>query len=270
MKKWMWFLLLFLFVLGCKIESKQNEVLIKDVAINRLDDNNISLSFYIKNVNNSAADCFANISIGENEIHKDIGVIEAMAGKKGQFTLAAKNEEVPVEIKPICRWIDESTSQKCSGGSYIERRICEWVLKKPELQHCLADNVTYYQLFCIALSSKNPKICDYIRSNSRRNWCRAYVTEDSSFCNNILDEKWKDWCYADLGMNLKDSSLCDKVISLKSKNSCIAVITSNPQLCLQGSEGLKISCITNIAESTSNRNICELLGEQKQECFEQK
>lgn len=270
MKKWLLLLLFLLILTGCKFGLEQKGVMVKDVVVTKLDSNNRSISFSVKNLNNSAADCYVNISLDEKELHKDIGVIEAKSEKKKQIISAFKNEKSQISIKPICRWIDEYTVKKCNIGDYINRRICESALKKPRLQQCLDSNITSYRLFCISLISKRPEICNYIKSSSRRNWCKAYITGNISFCENIRDGKKKDWCYTDLGINFKNLTICDKVSDVKSRTSCIAVATSKPELCLEGAEEFKIACVTNIAELTGNKNICELLGEQKEECSELK
>ena len=267
MKKWLLLLLLLLILTGCKLVSEQKGIMIKDVVISKLDSNNMSISFNIKNLNNSAADCYANISSSEKEVHKDIGMIKARHKEKKQINLALKNVTVQIKIEPICKWVDDLTFQKCNTGNYIDRRICEFVLKKPELQQCLANDKTYYKLFCIALLTKNYKICNYINTNVEKNWCKAYVTKNVKFCNQIKNKKDKDWCYTDLGMNFKDSAICNKINDAKYKTSCTAAATQSPELCLGGAKEFKLSCIVIIAESTGNKNICELLGEQKKECY---
>jgi len=268
MRKWL-LLALFLFVLmGCKLELGQKEVTIKDVVITHSGGNSTVISFTIKNSNSSIADCYANISLGGKELHKDIGIIEAKSEKKEQIILSFKNKESQINLKPVCREIDESIAKECHTGGYTNRLMCRLVLGKPELQPCLNTNPLSYQLFCIALTSKNPGICNYIASDSRKNWCKAYITGNINLCEGITDEKKKDWCYTDLGMNFKNLTICDKITDLKSRTSCTAATTLNPKLCLEGTEEYKVMCITNIVESTGDKSICELLGERKEECSE--
>lgn len=191
------------------------------------------------------------------------------------FVLGCKiKPEQPRESGPEQQLTTETEQpnemKECDVTDPTDRKICELTLNKPNLQQCLTGNIMYYKFFCIALISKDAKICDYIDIEPKKNWCKAYVTRDINFCNNILDEKEKDWCYADLGMNFKDLTICDKIYDKKLKTSCTAAATNNPDLCLDGAEESKITCVISIIMSTGNKELCNLLSnEQRKECIEQ-
>lgn len=179
-------------------------------------------------------------------------------------------QTIQEQITPEQTITEQESVQACNDLEGDDKIACELAEDKPNLQQCLANNVTSYKFFCIALISKDPEICSYIKSSSKEAWCKAYVTKDASLCDSIQDEAERDECYIDIGINFKDKNICDKISDEKSKTSCIAATADNAELCLEGAEKYKVNCIVNIIESTGNTELCNSLSdEKKEECFEQ-
>lgn len=265
------FICIFLiFLSGCLTEQKE-KVYVKDLVIGELKRDEHAISFFVVNENDKTGDCMAKILINNNQSSThDIGLINSGKDKFFETNIKLDTGETSIKILPNCEWVTEKEATECNYQNWSERKLCMLTLDKPNLKQCLEGDVIYYKFFCIALISKNPETCEYIRSSTKRSWCKAYVTGNISFCENIQTKEDKDWCYTDIGMNFKDLSICDKISDEKSKKSCRATKLQDPELCLNGAEAYKTSCIRDIVESTGKKELCGLLSsEQKEECLEQ-
>lgn len=262
-------LIFFLFLFGCA--QKPEKVVVQNVVMNELEGDKHNISFFVTNPTQKIGDCQAKIILNNVSYGiYDLGII--MLGKEKFFetTIKCRTDETVINIIADCRWVTQKEVDSCGDKESIEKKLCMLTLDKPQLQQCLAGNITYYKFFCIALITKDPEICTYIKSNLKEAWCRAYVTGDFNLCENIQNETAKDWCYTDIGINFEDLDICDKISDEKSKTSCTAVAKQQPELCLEGAENYQVSCIVNIIESTENKELCNLLtGEQKEECIKQ-
>ncbi len=269
-KRGLYIILAFLILLfGCS--QYQDKAMVKDLTVEESGGNNHTVSFFVINEKQEACDGQVRIILN-NDLYRiyDLDMLEPGEKKSFKTALNYENGKTVTNILTDCKKLTPEEANACNDKEGIERRICLLTFNNPKLQQCLTSNATYYQLFCVALIKQDPEICAYITSETRKTWCKAYIKRDANICANIKNEKDKNWCYADIGMNFKDKDICDKISDEKSKTSCTAVTTKNPELCLAGAETLKLSCITNIAETTGKKDLCSLLsGEQKKECTEQ-
>lgn len=269
MKKRFILLLLLLFLAGCKFGiEQQNGTVIKDVIINELEGGNHSISFNIKNFNDFSVDCYARILLGNRTALCSVGVIKARNEEKKQTIINLKNGKTQIKVEPVCKEISDSVIQKCGDlKGYTDRRICELELENPELKQCSMEKSNQMKLFCIALTLNNFQICQYMLT-PKRHWCAAYISEDYSLCEKIIDLKEKDWCYMDIGMNKKDKDICEKVNDEAKKTSCMGAVLSDADMCLKGDKKNTQACIMNVIESTGDKILCEKLSNSlKEECY---
>lgn len=268
MKKRVLYALLFLIILlsGCK----QEKIVIKDVVIGESEEGQHTVSFFAINKNKEIGDCFAKIVLNQKtySIH-NLGIIKP--GEKTFFETDIKFENGGTSIKVLagCDWVTQEETTICNNKTWLERKLCRLTFNKPELQQCLQNKDLEYKFFCIGLINNDSELCQYTKSGSKEIWCKAYITKNVDLCNTIQNSKEKDWCFTDIGMNLRDSQICDKITDQKSQTSCIAVAKEDPELCLKGADEYKLNCILSIIESTSNKELCNLLGNRKEECLEQ-
>lgn len=259
------------FLLGCVQQPKK--AIVKDLMIEELKGSKHAVSFSILNKNWKTSDCQVRIILANDTYGiYDLGIMKPDEKKSFKTTLNFKNGETRIEVTADCKPITKKEIDACNDKKRGERMLCMLTLDKPELQQCLLpeNDAPYHKLFCIALVSKDPEICLYIVPYSQKVWCKAYVTKNADLCSKIGIIENKDWCYTDIGMNFKDENICDKISDEKLKTSCIAAATLNAGLCLKGAENHKVSCIVNIIESTSNKELCDILSnEQREECLEQ-
>jgi hypothetical protein len=262
------FLALFIFLFGC---YQRPGVIIKDIVIGGLENDKHATSFFIINNDRVVQDCQVKIMLN-NDLYRayDLGVIKPKEEKFLETLVEYTEGETQTKVFAECKEPVQEEISSCGEKGSIERKLCVLKHNNPRLEQCLESNITDYELFCAALISKDTEICAYIESNTKKVWCQAYVTGETSLCGKIQDKKGKDWCYMDIGMNFKDPTLCGKIEDKGLKTSCNAVTTRNPQLCLEGAKEYQTTCILNLIESTSDKEgLCNLLGEQKNECLEQ-
>lgn len=272
MKKWGGILFTFLFlsilVLGCQFKQEQRTgVVIEDVLINKINGNNCSVSFNVKNFDNFAVDCYAKISVYKKPKLMNLGIIEPRSEEKKQIFLKINDTNTPVKIEPVCRGVNSSTIQRCGNlKSYVDRRICEFEPENPQLEQCYARETGQEKLFCMALVTNNSEICQNFLEY-KKYWCTAYITGDFSQCEKITDQDQKDECYTDIGMNKRNKDVCQKINNEAKKTSCMAVIDSDADSCLKGDPNSKLVCIINIIEHTGDKTVCEKLGDLKEQCY---
>ncbi|MEM4245364.1 MAG: hypothetical protein QW404_00635 [Candidatus Nanoarchaeia archaeon] len=147
-----------------------------------------------------------------------------------------------------------------------EHQACSLVVENPNLKQCLNFENIADSFFCMALITKDHKICDKI-NGSKYYLCRAYIDNNPLICDEIKINSEKDLCYADLGMNLRSEALCNKVVGESKKSVCFAVINFDIEKCFVDQE-LKSICVTNIIEFSEGKVSCDhLVGEKRLECL---
>ncbi|MBL7100863.1 MAG: hypothetical protein ISS23_02835 [Nanoarchaeota archaeon] len=231
------FLALF-FLFGCTQKFSE----IKDLEYIELNGDE-NLVFNAINPLNSLAECSVYFSVEDDLKILGLGVFQPQEKRLIKSSLTFENGET-----------DFTLDLKC---------------ETPEnLKKCATQEEAYSQYFCLALINKDHKFCKKIDANFRKIWCEAFVLDQPELCSNIADKECKDWCYMDLGMNKRDRTLCDKIMDTGQKTSCIAVTTSNPDLCLEGDENYKLTCIETLAESMKDITLCDKLEDSSDECYE--
>lgn len=263
------FLFLSIIMLGCQFKPEQQTgVIIQNIQVNGLKENKPYVSFKIKNFNNFTVDCYGKISFDNKTTLSGIGIVKPGIKEEKQISLnSITDANVKIKIEPICRGMSDLVVQKCGNiKTYTDRILCEFELKNPRVKQCYGRETGAGKLFCAALVTNNPKICNYIVSY-KRHWCTAYITGNFSYCDKITDQDKKDWCYMDIGMNKGNKNICEKISDSAKKTSCMAVISSDANACLKGSKQDELICILNIIEIMGDKSLCEKLGDSKTECY---
>jgi len=75
----------------------------------------------------------------------------------------------------------------------------------------------YYR---IALVKQDSTVCDNIVNQNTKDYCSALATNDSTLCDGISDQYTKNYCYYYIALEKKYSSLCDKISDQYTKNEC--------------------------------------------------
>ncbi len=170
------------------------------------------------------------------------------------------------DFEPSCSEIEEQKGQdECYYSSAIRHRdvnVCARISEKELRENCIAQ---------VAEKLENPSLCGKIPEGQARINCISYSNrgkKDRSLCegmkdlrqqlqcfaemggklttvacNNLPDEKEKETCFWNVGINDKDRTACAKMSAEDTKNHCLAIAEDNQTLCALIQEpGQKSGC----------------------------
>ena len=263
------FVLIFLILAGCtglqdRMSDSQNRILelregvgddlgddiindLKDILeIEMLGNNQGLISFKANNTKDLLIECSVLLSLNNTLYEIGLGIFHPNEEKTVESAVGFNNGESKFDL-----------IIKCNQPKNMEK--------------CVLKESIYMQYFCLALLNQDVSFCDKISSNvsnMRMIWCKAFILDQPEFCEDIVDNNDKDWCYLDIGMNKANKKACDMTMDIKRKNSCMAVVESNPDLCFDGEDGSIPICLENTAKAMNDITVCDKLSElgSRNEC----
>lgn len=188
------------------------------------------------------------------------------------FDLAIKLDNVSLcnkileeEKRKECRTFLVEASHRLIEKAIAERdfTVCNSFLSQKEKDDC------FYQ---VGIELNDISACGAIQDEDGVKICKAVISKEEKFCEEIQNSEAKNNCYLTLAFFSKNSSLCNKILiesptGKDSKILCNAIIAEDPSFC----ENCKDTenCYLSFAQFLKDTMVCDRIKnpEVKSQCY---
>jgi hypothetical protein len=203
-------------------DASNNTLTVSDVRVFRRGVERI-VTTLLDNNRSMPADCNLSITVGSERFHRIVGIVEPLSVKNYSTLIATQSNETLL-VKAACAWREIDTNG-CENTTF---ELCELSRAVPGVAECLP-YAQSYQYFCAARIINNSQLCDRITLIRMHTLCRAYLDDQPDRCEGLGD--WSDWCFNDLGTNLRRTDLCARITNSTLRSRCTAFVARDPAVC---------------------------------------
>ncbi|MFW5746597.1 MAG: hypothetical protein ACOCWQ_03535 [Nanoarchaeota archaeon] len=102
---------------------------------------------------------------------------------------------------------------------------------------------------CRAFRNGDPAVCDILDDEGWKLWCKAKITRNQAYCEQINDSWWdKHNCLIDTADTVEDCNRIDYTNEPYEINECMAYVTNNQSYCENLPEKDRLDCKANMNE----------------------